>query len=35
VYKLKVPIVAEAKVGDNWNEMQKIAPAWYTLAVIL
>jgi DNA polymerase-1 len=24
VYKLKVPIVAEAKVGDNWNEMEKV-----------
>jgi DNA polymerase-1 len=23
VYKLKVPIIADAKVGDNWNEMQK------------
>jgi DNA polymerase-1 len=27
VYKLKVPVIAEAKVGDNWNEMQKIASA--------
>jgi len=24
VFKLKVPIVADAKVGDNWNEMEKI-----------
>jgi DNA polymerase I-like protein with 3'-5' exonuclease and polymerase domains len=24
VYKLKVPIVAEAKVGPNWLEMEKI-----------
>ncbi len=24
VFKLKVPIVAEAKVGDNWDEMKKI-----------
>lgn len=23
-FKLKVPIVADAKVGDNWNEMTKI-----------
>lgn len=24
VFKLKVPIVAEVKAGDNWNEMEKI-----------
>lgn len=24
VFKLKVPVVADAKVGDNWNEMKKI-----------
>lgn len=24
IYKLKVPLVVEAKVGDNWEEMQKL-----------
>ncbi len=24
VYKLKVPLVVEAKVGDNWSEMEKL-----------
>jgi DNA polymerase-1 len=24
VYKLKVPLVVDAKVGDNWSEMEKI-----------
>ena len=23
-YKLKVPLIAEAKVGDNWAEMEKL-----------
>jgi DNA polymerase-1 len=23
VFKLKVPIIVDAKVGDNWNEMEK------------
>jgi DNA polymerase-1 len=24
VYKLKVPLVVEAKVGDNWEEMESV-----------
>ena len=23
-YKLTVPVIAEAKVGDNWGEMKKL-----------
>ena len=23
-YKLTVPVIAEAKVGSNWGEMQKL-----------
>jgi DNA polymerase-1 len=24
VFRLKVPLVAEIKVGDNWGEMERI-----------
>ncbi|MDZ4243772.1 MAG: DNA polymerase [Candidatus Doudnabacteria bacterium] len=24
IYKLKVPLMVEAKVGDNWEEMSKL-----------